>query len=509
MSELTLKKHQIEHFARILAILENGTHYMDFSRMGTGKTFVCGQVAKILGLSLGVICPVSAQNTWNQLKQYGVDIVFNISYQSLRGTDKYPPKHGLLERDTELRIDKAGREKRKTIFTPTDEFMQLVNDGLLLVFDEGHNIKNKSDQSKAAIALSSCIQGVSKCAFISGSPYDKEEHSENILRFLFIITQKRLIWSNPLTGEKIPKGISEVVLYCRSLDNDRTDEILEEYTDEDGLSTLSASKARSLCHHLFTDIIKDSISSEMMPEESAYPLHMEEAYLCLQDDKLQELKKAIGDLAQAARYKNERIDTERIEWGAVTLAMERIEIIMVDPLITFATSILSKNSMNKVIISVTHLETIDRLLEGLKMYNPLFISGSIKKNDRVERVHRFNTDTKHRVFISTIKTGGVSISLHDTVGDSPRHMLLIPTYASIDIYQASGRVHRTGLLSDAYFYMIYGTNKKTEDMESGEIKVTPILNALSKKKDVLKKLITEQTKVYKLPGEFDHKYYDM
>jgi len=475
--------------------------------MGTGKTYVCGYIAKTLGLSLAVVCPVSAQNTWKELEKYGINIVFNISYQSLRGTDKYPPKHGYLDRETEIKLDKNGKEKRKTIFYTTDDYLELVNDGILLVFDEGHSIKNKSDQGKAAIALSTAIKHPSKCAFISGSPYDKEEHSENILRFLDIIVQKRLIWNNPLTGEKIPQGINDVILYCKAIDMDKTIEIVNNHTDDKGLYSLTASKARSLCHSLFTDVIKDSISSEMMPEENKYPLHMEESYICLDDTKLLDLKKAIGELAQAARYRDNTVDKENIEWGAVTLAMKKIELVMVDPLIKFATDILTTHNTDKVIISVTHLETIDMLVQGLRQYNPLFINGSIPSKDRTIRIHKFNTDPNHRVFISTIKTGGVSISLHDTVGNSRRHMLVIPTYAIIDLYQSLGRIHRTGLASDAFFYMIYGTNDKTDTHERGDIRVTPILNALAKKKDVLKTLITEQTKVYKLPGEFEHKYY--
>jgi len=481
--------------------------------MGTGKTFVTSKVGETRGLALAIVCPVSAMDAWKNMEQYGIRIVFIISYQSLRGTDKYPPRHGYLTRETEIKIDKRGHERKKTVFTPTDEFMELVAQGILLVFDEGQSIKNTSDQGKAARTLSSAITYPSKCAFISGSPYDKEEHSENILRFLNILKQKRLVWSSPITGERIPKGILDVIMYCKALDNSQTMAVIEEYIGNDNMLSLSASKARSLCHKLFTDIIKNHLYSEMMPEVCDYPIHMEESYLLLDEDGVSSLSDAIQDLAQATRFNGKDVDTEKIEWGAVTLAMKSVEYIMLEPITKFSLNILNEKrtdkKMNKVIIAVTYLDSVKKLMQSLSEFNPLFIDGSVKADDRTKRVSLFNTNPQHRVLISTIKTGGISISLHDTVGNSPRHMLLVPTYSLIDIYQASGRIHRTGLMSDAYFYMIYGTNPKTPHRNEGEIKVTPILNALSRKKDVLKGLITKQSSVYKLPGEFPHKSYEM
>lgn len=506
MKTLELKVHQIDHFTRIIDILDVHSHYMDFSRMGTGKTYSTSKVSETLGLPLCVVCPVSAMNAWKEMQQYGINIHFLISYQSLRGTERYPPKHGYLNRTTEIKADKKGNEKKRVVFTPTDKFLSMINDGILLVFDEGQNIKNDSDQGKAARALSGAIRSPSKCAFISGSPYDKEEHSENILRFLSIITHKRLIWSNPLTGEKVPKGLLEVLDYCTHLDPVRTKEILD---DQGGSIYVTASKARSICHHLFITVVKDHLYSEMMPEISKYPIHMEESYLYMNDDELKALKSAIGALSDATRFNGKDVDMEQIEWGAVTLAMKAVETSMINPLYRYALSILSKDKSSKVIISVSYIDSITELCSLLQGYNPLWIDGSVKTDDRTRRVNLFNTNEKHRILISTIKTGGVSISLHDTVGNAPRHYLLVPTYSIIDIYQASGRIHRTGLMSDAYFYMIYGTDAPTKDSDGNTIEVTPILNALSKKKDVLKGLITKQSSVYKLPGEFPKAYYNV
>lgn len=499
-----MKEHQIEHFTSLMSIIERYHYYMDFSRMGTGKTYVCGKISIVHDLPLFVVCPVSAKNAWESMsRECGVKLHFITSYQSLRGTEKSHPKHPYLTRRTVQKTDKKGGITKKTVFEPTPIFMTLIDQGILLVFDEGQNIKNSSDQGKASRTLSASIRGRSRCAFISGSPYDKEEHSENILRFLAILKHKRLIWSNPLTGEKKAQGLLEIINFCYSLDRDGTDEILSEYP---GLQ-VTATKARSICHKLFSTIIKEHLSSEMLPEKSDYPIHMEESYLCLNGQPLEELENAIGSLAAATRFNGKDVDTKEIEWGAVTLAMRRIEFIMVDSLVKFANSLLVGG--NKVIIAVTYLDTINALADKLSGYSPLVIDGSVNSANRTQRINQFNTDPRSRVLICTISTGGVSVSYHDTIGDSPRHMLLVPTYALLGIYQASGRIHRTGLKSDAYFYMVYGTNEATKQLKEGTIQVTPILSALIRKKDVLKSLIDKQASVYQLPGEFESKYYHL
>lgn len=499
---IELKSHQNDHFIRILNILDEWKYYMDFSRMGLGKTYIAGKLSQVLDLRLLVICPVAASPAWKTLEKYGVEIIDIISYQSLRGTEKYQPSHGYLERETITKYDIKGNERKKTRFYPTDKFLDLVDDGILLIFDEGQMLKNNSDQYKAAYTLSMAIAAAetrSKCGFLSGSPYDKEEHSVNILRFLSIIRSKKLIQVNPHTKEKTLKGLNDLTEFCNELDKDMTSDILSEYGEN-----ISVKQSREISHKLFSKLISPYLSSEMPPEECPYKINMEEAYLILGDKELKELKNGISDLADATRFVNGEIDTKQLNWGKVTLAMKSIEKTMIPSTIRFAKKILNENKSAKVIICVTYLDNLDMLVNSLSSYGVVSIDGSIPSKERIKRVDNFNTKDSIRVFISTIKTGGVSISLHDTDGRYPRHMLCIPTYSIIDIYQACGRINRTGLKSDASFYMIYGTNKDPK----GSVKVTPILNALIRKKDVLKSLITEQCQIYKLPGEFPITYYE-
>lgn len=74
--------------------------------------------------------------------------------------------------------------------------------------------------------------------------------------------------------------------------------------------------------------------------------------------------------------------------------------------------------------------------------------------DRNKNVNNFNTD-KSRVIICNIKSGGVGISLHDTIGKYPRISLISPSDSAQDIIQVLGRIHRTNGKTPVTQYILY------------------------------------------------------
>ena len=63
--------------------------------------------------------------------------------------------------------------------------------------------------------------------------------------------------------------------------------------------------------------------------------------------------------------------------------------------------------------------------------------------------------TQANIIICNIKAGGIGISLHDTIGNHPRVSLISPTWSSIDLVQALGRIHRAGGKSKSLQRIIY------------------------------------------------------
>ena len=139
---------------------------------------------------------------------YRIKISLIVTYESLRSRKHDQPRHGLLTRidelDTEHKKDEQSNHSgtnsgtNRVQFAATPLFLQMCDEGLLLVFDEIQKIKNNSAQQKACQALvepmqqrreeqvqqlqQRCQQPVqSYLGMLSGTPFDKEEHCTNFL----------------------------------------------------------------------------------------------------------------------------------------------------------------------------------------------------------------------------------------------------------------------------------------------------------------------------------------
>jgi len=67
--------------------------------------------------------------------------------------------------------------------------------------------------------------------------------------------------------------------------------------------------------------------------------------------------------------------------------------------------------VNKVVVFAHHKDVIAGLALGLKEFNPLVLTGDTKVDERQAMVERFNTQPENRIFIISIKAGGVGFSL--------------------------------------------------------------------------------------------------
>ena len=89
----------------------------------------------------------------------------------------------------------------KVEFKPTPFFLQMVEEGLLLIVDEIQNIKNISNQFHACQALmkpilEQSLEKPSRILLLSGSPIDREHHALHLFRSLNIHTEDSLARMN-------------------------------------------------------------------------------------------------------------------------------------------------------------------------------------------------------------------------------------------------------------------------------------------------------------------------
>jgi len=491
VKELELRPWQTEWADRAHSILLRNHGYIDTSRMGSGKTYVTLWLAKKFGFRLLIVCPVIMIDVWlRTAAEYGVGVVDIISYQSLRSQRNHQPKHGYLHRYDN--ITEGG--VHQVTFVASEGYLNLLNNGVMVVLDEIQNIKNNSDQYKACNALIRPIiqgGGTSRFGLLSGTPFDKEEHSVNLLRLIGYIRAHRLYNYDKEKREIILEGMQELIDACNFINQDETARILAEIP-------LVKGKMNTLAYTLFVRVIKANISGAMpSPTTIKGTFDVKNGFYNITGEKHEQLHSAIAELASAVKF-NERTGTAEIRAdniGAVTTALVHIENSKVDDFARIATNILDANKSNKVILCVNYNSTIDEIKMLMIFYSPLVLNGQIPAHKRGAIVKEFNDNQNKRLLIMNTAVGGVGISLHDTKGDSPRFMLMSPSYKLLDITQAAGRIYRDGTMTDATVRMFYGNGEGSKE--------TMILAAMARKTQVLKGTLEDAvTKDLVLPGEY-------
>lgn len=111
-----------------------------------------------------------------------------------------------------------------------------------------------------------------------------------------------------------------------------------------------------------------------------------------------------------------------------------------------------------VVIFVNYLETLNYLCYHLKddaeEYGGIsLVMGGQSIEERQASVQDFQQNKK-RLIICMMQAGGVGISLHDLYG-VPRMSIISPSWTSIDVKQALGRIHRAGAVSPAIQKLVY------------------------------------------------------
>lgn len=94
----------------------------------------------------------------------------------------------------------------------------------------------------------------------------------------------------------------------------------------------------------------------------------------------------------------------------------------------------------KVVVFAHHRDIVEALLEGLKEFNPVFIVGGVKPEDRKAAVHRFQNDDSCRVFVGNLIAAGVGYTLH-----AASHVVFVESsWTPKDLLQCVDRCHRIG-----------------------------------------------------------------
>ena len=138
-------------------------------------------------------------------------------------------------------------------------------------------------------------------------------------------------------------------------------------------------------------------------------------------------------------------------------AQQKIELLKIPLFLQLTNDFLENNY--SVVIFINFTQTLETLSKEL--HTDCIIYGEQTSDIRQKNIDRF-MENKSRVILVNIKAGGVGISLHDKNGNHPRVSLISPTWSSVDLIQALGRIHRAGGKSKSLQRILYVANTVEE-----------------------------------------------
>ena len=497
MKNVNLLAHQGPHVEKLMRVFQTETTTMDFSCMGLGKTYTSVECAIRLGLkNLFVICPVTMEQKWKDVaREHGITKIIVCSFAGLRSVSGCQPKHGFLRRisvnsKTEKLSD--GTPKKVEEFEVTQKFIDLVEeDGVFMVIDEVHNLKNSSEQYRACKMLTDTINnsegGPSRCILLSGTPIDKEEQTMKMLRLMGLYSRNEMSLS----------GVADFVALLSAKDKPKVVEIVA------NTPARIATEFVHLCHVLFRDVVKEHWISTMPNQQEE--IDCKNGYYKLSERDARFLEYYIEQLHASSGFKSltaapdgeGMVVVDGSKFGAIVKALEGIEQSKIPLFERLVRETLKKNPNSKVVVGLNFVQrTLFNLADRLKDLKPEIITGEITKAKRETVIRKFqepNLDS--RVIIANIRCLSTGVDLDDKYGNFPRFVFASPNYTIVDLHQFSRRFVRISTVGVPTFRFVYGSCARKEHS---------IINALARKTTVLHDILTEQSNAgIKFPGEYE------
>ncbi len=380
---MKLLPYQNPHAERIEAALKTHGVALDGSDPGVGKTYVAAQVAKRSNLPVLVICPKVSVPMWESvLAGFGVATFDAVNYEKLRmGTTP----HGKWE----------GR--KFTWNAPQDT---------LLIFDEAHRCKGKDSQNAKMLRDAKGRPLLLLSATLADNPME--------LRAVAHVTGLA-DWSgfwSWLARNGCRKG-----RFGMEFDKRRTD-VLKNLHEE--LFRKRGGRIR------IADLGDSFPETQISAEALDFGDEIEKIYAEM-DAELAALDEAAADDRPAQQL-------------TITLrARQKIELCKVPGIVSLAKDFLDQGK--SVVIFTNFRATLESLCQ--KLGTQCAIYGEQPASWRQKNIEDFQAGIE-KLIVVNIQAGGVSVSLHDTIGKHPRVALVCPTYSAVELKQALGRVHRAG-----------------------------------------------------------------
>lgn len=434
---LAAQKDKIEpeelntHLAETLYDFQRtGTHWLSKAKgailaddMGLGKTIQTLAALDEKGdFPALVICPASVKENWaNEVRQWLPDKSFTIVDG---GAEK---RLEALNEDVDIYISNYAQLREKTrrkengdwkeIDNPV--YQKMLNKGWkVVVFDEAHKIKNrKSQQTKGAYRL---IKKAEKVFHLTGTPIQNAPQE---------------IWS--LLHSMEPKKFSSfwrfVERYCNVYDNGWGMEIGDVKNPKEFRETLKPYMLRRMKEEVIEDMPDLTVQKQWVELSGK----QKKIY-----DQME--KRMVAELSEAERIVAPVIIAKitRLKQIAVSPSLlseeEEFQSAKIDALM----EILEGAGEQKIVVFSQFRKAIELVEEKIKEEGVEYgiLHGGISQKERQEQIDKFQNNKDCKVFLATIKAGGLGINL--TAGSIA--VFLDKDWTPANNSQAVDRLHRIG-----------------------------------------------------------------
>ena len=203
------------------------------------------------------------------------------------------------------------------------------------------------------------------------------------------------------------------------------------------------------------------VLGDLFPETqiTATPYNLDEK----RKEQIERAYKNLADILQEIRDKKSTDKQNPLVY--IMRAQQNIEALKIPLFVELANDyIYNKYS---VVIFVNFTSSLEKLCELLHTESKIYGEQTLEERNLI--IDNFQKN-KTNIIICNIKAGGIGISLHDIEGNHPRVSLISPTWSSIDLIQALGRIHRAGGKSKSLQRIIYAA-ETVEDNIADKIKL--------------------------------------
>lgn len=405
LSKATIDKlhdHQIIHVLNLLSIFKKNLVAIDGSGTGLGKTYTAIALCAELKLSPIIICPKSIISVWQQVCDYfGVKPLLITNVESVRGkktknNNKNNDKNN-DQNDEENELGTLGKIVQQDPFVNYKWNIDVKRN--IVIIDEAHKCKNpKTLNGKLLLSL----KGIAKVLLLSATIADKPEYFAvfgYMLGFYSKLSQSRN-WIEAIMREdenKLSKKVNalhERIYFKSPLKGSRMS-----YDD------------------ITTNKFKNVVTVDCYNISESNKKELDKCY--------DGIKSKLVDI-QLMRQKIEEIKLEIVQ-DLIDKYYEQDK---------------------SIVVFVNYLASLYALSDWLTNNKIAFstLHGLQSAEERGEEVLKFQQN-ESRVIICMMQVGGQSISLHDLTGKYPRVSLILPSFSSIDLLQALGRIDRVDVKS--------------------------------------------------------------